>query len=212
MALSYGQVYQLARDAGLGKQAAITATAIASAESGRNPTAVGDTSLTDAKWGPSIGLWQIRSLHRDNGTGRSRDGSRLRNARFNARAMVAISGHGSDWGPWSVYNSGAYRSYLPGARAAADGDRAPSAPTAGGARRSDWTPLPGDDGLPGYADDLLGGLGGFGGDAAAGAAGEVAEAVGARLLQVATSVVPYAAALTLGVVLIGIGAWRSATA
>lgn len=210
MALSNERVYRLARAAGLGKQAAITATAIARAESGMNPSAVGDTSLTDGKWGPSVGLWQIRSLNADRGTGRPRDASRLKDPEFNARAMVTISGHGANWGPWSVYKSGAYRSHLSGARAAADGDRSPSAPNAGGSggRRTDWSPLPGDDGLPGYADDLLGGLLGGAGDAAG---GEVADAVGGKLLQVATAVVPYAAAIMLGVALIGVGAWQAAT-
>lgn len=132
MSLTYGQVYALARATGLSNSAAITATAIAAAESGLNPAAVGDTSLTTATWGPSVGLWQIRTLKAETGTGRSRDINTLKDPTANARAMFNISGGGTSWSPWSVYKSGAYRSHIAAATAAAGGASSgtPESPTA----------------------------------------------------------------------------------
>jgi hypothetical protein len=53
-----GQVAQAAAKAGFAGGDLITAVAIAYAESGGNPNAVGDTDLAPER-GPSIGLWQI---------------------------------------------------------------------------------------------------------------------------------------------------------
>lgn len=97
------------------------ALAIARGESGWRPGAVGDRELADATWGPSIGLWQIRSLWADRGTGRTRDPDRLADPLFNARAAYAISRGGRDWSAWTVYRTGAYRAHLGAARAAVEG-------------------------------------------------------------------------------------------
>lgn len=97
----------------------VTALAIARGESGWRSDAVGDVGLQTSKWGPSIGLWQIRSLVADRGTGRARDETRLRDPLFNARSAYSISGGGRDWSPWTVYRTGAYRAHLAAARAAA---------------------------------------------------------------------------------------------
>lgn len=119
--LTYAQVYALARRTGLDHPKAIIATAIAGGESGLDPAAVGDRSLQTATWGPSVGLWQVRSLNADTGTGRTRDRTRLADPAFNARSMFSISEGGRDWSPWSVYKSGTYRKHLPAAQAAAGG-------------------------------------------------------------------------------------------
>lgn len=121
MALSPGQVYGLARDAGLGVPEAVTATAIAFAESGGNASAVGDVSLENATWGPSVGLWQIRSLKADRGTGRTRDETRLADPTFNARSMATISNGGKSFKPWSTFTSGKFKAYMPAAASAASG-------------------------------------------------------------------------------------------
>ena len=196
MVLLTGDVYQLARDAGLSKSAAVTATAIAIEETNLDPGAVGDTALVTSKWGPSIGLWQIRSLRAETGTGRPRDASRLKDPTFNARAMVAISNGGTNWTPWSVYNSGAYKRHEIVIRSLAE-NRGPTAPKP---RRDapatatpvfDVDPFPGGSGIPGYGDDALGKL--------------LPESLGIDLekaLYVGTAV-------ALGVVLIAIGAWRA---
>lgn len=110
--LTASQVYSLAQEAGLGRMAAATATAIAGAESGFVTDAVGDVGIQTAEWGPSIGLWQIRSLKAQSGTGGVRDATRLADPKFNAASMVAISGSGKNWNPWSTYKNGAYKKYV----------------------------------------------------------------------------------------------------
>lgn len=114
-----------AYDAGLRNPVKLAqATAIATAESGRDPGKVGDLSLQTAKWGPSIGLWQIRSLKAEQGKGTTRDADRLKDPMANARAMVEISKSGADWGPWSVthptdlFGFARFNAAMPGATAA----------------------------------------------------------------------------------------------
>lgn len=111
MALSMVEVAGLAYDAGLRSPASIAqATAIATAESGRDPGKLGDTGragekTTDGRhWGPSVGLWQVRSIQEEKGKGTTRDADKLRDPAANARAMVEISGSGKTWVPWSVIN------------------------------------------------------------------------------------------------------------
>ncbi len=108
--------------AGMPVGAAVTMTAIAGAESGWRDDAVGDTNLEDATWGPSYGLYQIRTLKRDTGTGRDRDIAALAgNDLRPAQAAVNISQGGRDFSPWSTYTNGAFQDFLGQARAAAAG-------------------------------------------------------------------------------------------
>jgi len=123
MSLTLDQVYAQARAAGFGQAQAVMAAAIAKAESGLSPTILGDTTITTATWGPSVGLWQVRSLTPDalgqaRGADRYRNATRLTDPAYNAKAAYAISGGGQNWRPWSVYTSGAYRQYLAAAKAA----------------------------------------------------------------------------------------------
>jgi hypothetical protein len=110
--LSAGQIYALARNAGLSPATATTATAVALAESGGRTDAMGDVGLEDGTWGPSVGLWQIRSLKAQQGTGQVRDASRLTDPAFNAAAMASISGAGKNFKPWSTYTSGKWANFL----------------------------------------------------------------------------------------------------
>jgi hypothetical protein len=97
------QVAGWAYDAGLRNPVKLAqATAIATAESGRDPSKLGDVALETATWGPSVGLWQVRSLKAEKGKGTSRDQDKLTDPTFNAKAMVEISKSGADWSPWSV--------------------------------------------------------------------------------------------------------------
>jgi hypothetical protein len=122
------EVYALARGAGLDAEPAIISTAIAWAESNLRPDAVGDVDLEDGTWGPSVGLWQVRSLRAHTGTGKERDVERLGDPAFNARAMVTISKGGTDWTPWSVFKNGRYRQHLDAVRAAVEGTPEPMTP------------------------------------------------------------------------------------
>ena len=114
-------IAQAAYDAGFRGDNLVTATAVALAESSGNPGATGDTSLANAKWGPSVGLWQVRTLNAAPG-GDFRNESFLRSGIGNqAAAAFNISGGGSNFRPWSVYTSGAYRKFLGQARGAVGG-------------------------------------------------------------------------------------------
>lgn len=97
-----------------------TAFAVALAESGGRVDAVGDTHLTDKKWGPSYGPFQIRSLkdwkkYNDP----YRDARRLRNGNFNVEAAYVKSNQGNSWKPWTTYTKGTYLKYLDDAQVAA---------------------------------------------------------------------------------------------
>jgi hypothetical protein len=105
--IGYRAVLRYAHDAGLPcNSRAVVATAIARAESTFNPRA----SNGGSGWWV-YGLWQIHSVH-----GYSQ--SELANPATNARAMMRVSGNGSNWTPWEVYTEGTYRTYLGAAWAA----------------------------------------------------------------------------------------------
>lgn len=117
--LTVPQVYALARGAGLDHETAIVATAVSWAENDtHDPGRLGDLGLQDATWGPSVGLWQIRSLKAQQGTGGTRDASRLTDPQFNARSMFAESNGGRNWRPWSTYNDGKYLEHIAAVRKA----------------------------------------------------------------------------------------------
>lgn len=120
MSLSPAQVFTLARSAGFDPATAALMVAIAGAESGWNPEAVGDLSLQDANWGPSVGLWQVRSVKAQTGTGQARDASRLKDPAFNARSAYSIY-KSQGLGAWSAYTNGSYKGYLSQAASATGG-------------------------------------------------------------------------------------------
>lgn len=78
------------------------AAAVAMAESGGDPFALGDA-------GQSFGLWQVNLPAHPEWRGREQE---LFDPMTNARAALAISRGGVSWHPWSTFNSGAYRKYL----------------------------------------------------------------------------------------------------
>lgn len=110
--LSAKDIAGYAAGAGFSGAALETAVAVSLAESSGRPNAVGDIALQTAEWGPSIGLWQIRSRKAEKGKGTARDADRLPDPAFNARSAYTISNGGANWSPWSVYKTGAYRLYL----------------------------------------------------------------------------------------------------
>lgn len=144
--LSAGDIAGYASRAGLSGESLTVAVAIALAESGGRTDAIGDRTLVNATWGPSVGLWQIRSLKNEYGTGGTRDYTRLTDPTFNARSMVRISNGGRNWRPWSVYTSGRYVAFLPRARAATRGG---SGSGGGGGGGGTWEPQNGAQGFSG---------------------------------------------------------------
>jgi hypothetical protein len=232
--LSIAEAANLARSVGLSGEQVVTAVAIAIAESNLNADAVGDVSLQNTTWGPSIGLWQIRSVKAEKGTGRSRDASRLKDPVFNARAMFQISGGGKNWTPWSTYKNGAYRQHLNKVRrqaGAASGSPKPSGSivvgfgetyqnpdyfNADGSRKANPTVSTGngsggvqrtDFDLPG--PDALYGLGGMLGEKLLNKGGDVLDEKAAELRSAVLVALIWTAALGLGTSLVLIGTWAT---
>lgn len=91
---------QVARGAGFGKtdDMLVTAVAVALAESSGRTKAVSVT-------GCCIGLWQINTrVHPYTKT-------QMNDPTQNAAAAWSISKQGTDWSPWTAYNTGAYLLY-----------------------------------------------------------------------------------------------------
>ena len=123
--LSPVQLVKVARAAGFAGAALPIAVAVALGESGGDPDRIGDRTLAGARtrdgrtWGPSIGLFQVRSIDEEFGTGSTRDASRLRDPAFNARsAFTLYKGRGGAFGDWTVYTAGIYKRFLPQATTA----------------------------------------------------------------------------------------------
>lgn len=144
--LSAAQLYRLTVDAGMPERWRTVMVAVALGESGGRTDAMGDISLQTSKWGPSIGLWQVRSLKAELNTGGTRDASRLTDPGFNARSARTILGNGAPT-PWTVYTTGAYRRHMGTAEAAA---RSGGAPVPGGAVPGGAVPV----GLPGLPNPV----------------------------------------------------------
>lgn len=106
------QIATYARRAGFTGNALRTIIAVVLAESGGDPDNVGDESLANATWGPSIGLSQVRSLRNQTNTGQARDASRLADPLFNLKSAFAISAGGTNFKPWSMFTNGGYKTYL----------------------------------------------------------------------------------------------------
>jgi hypothetical protein len=164
MRLSGPQLATLARGAGLPEGEVTTAVAVAYAENRGSLDAAktipadaqGDLSLRTAKWGPSVGPWQIRSLNqpylgRASGADRYRDASKLTNPSYNAAAMRAIWAERGSWSPWSTYPAFSTL-YLPTARAAVAGAPAAAASTGSAAGGAQVVPV-------GFLDDAAGAAG-----------------------------------------------------
>ncbi|GAA2749635.1 hypothetical protein [Kitasatospora cinereorecta] len=118
MALTINQLCDLAKDAGFTGDDIRIAGAVAMAESGGRADAIGDTGLVDAKWGPSIGLFQIRSLRRPQDFGypdNLRVEQSLSDPEYNTKAAKAIQQQAGNWSAWSTFTNGAYKQYLNGA-------------------------------------------------------------------------------------------------
>lgn len=98
-ALSYAQLEQLWVQAGGNPAVRNVAAAIAMAESGGRQ----DAWNVNKNGSVDRGYWQINSSHGSQSTF---------DALGNARAAVAISANGTNWGPWVTFGSGAYKKFL----------------------------------------------------------------------------------------------------
>ncbi|MFC0431737.1 type VII secretion target [Kutzneria buriramensis] len=178
--ISAAQIAQYAYAAGFRGDSLTTAVAVALAESHGDTGIHGDVNLQTGTWGPSVGLWQIRSLNPGHGTAAEQA---LRNAQANAdpatnaRHAYQISHQGNNFRPWSTYTNGAYRNYLNQARTASR--QASSGASTGGATPTSFRVAPraleqvaaelaaqaqrlrsvrDDVGIPGPASSAFGGL------------------------------------------------------
>jgi hypothetical protein len=99
----------LARRAGFPESSLPKLTEVVHCESSGRPRAVGDTTLQDQKWGPSIGPFQVRSLWAHLlEFGKDVDGAPNRNPlmlwlspEFGAQTAYDISGGGKSWAAWT---------------------------------------------------------------------------------------------------------------
>lgn len=110
--LSHSEIYKLATDAGFNQQSALTATAVALAESGGNTDAHNTTPPDD-----SYGLWQINMLGSLGPARMKQFGisspSQLFDPKTNAKAAFIIyKNAGYRFSPWTTFTSGAYKSHL----------------------------------------------------------------------------------------------------
>ena len=111
--MNLNEVITIAQAAGFRGLGLVRSVAIAIAESSLNQNAVGDISLQTEKWGPSVGLWQIRTLkpaylHLEP----VRDYTKLFNPLENAKAAYQISKGGTDFSAWSTYVNNSYAKYI----------------------------------------------------------------------------------------------------
>lgn len=110
--MTLSEVIAIARKAGFTGSGLVTAVAIAMAESALNANATGDVNIQTDKWGPSVGLWQIRTLkpaylHMEP----IRNIATLYDPYMNAKAAFQISKGGTDFTPWSTFIYNQYKNF-----------------------------------------------------------------------------------------------------
>ncbi len=105
--LSAAQIANYAQNAGFWGSDLNSAVAVALAESGGNPNALGDIGIGQG----SFGLWQINSkYHPEYGP----DFTLLYDPQTNANAAYSVYARaGYNFQPWSTYKSGAYLAFVP---------------------------------------------------------------------------------------------------
>ena len=109
------EIKTLAASVGLSGDPLNVSVAIALAESGGNPTIVGDTTLPHA----SYGLWQINAIHDSEPAIAALGGAEAAVDPVKCgKMMMIVSKNGTDWEPWSTFKNGAYLSHLDAAKAA----------------------------------------------------------------------------------------------
>ena len=109
------EIAYLARAAGFHGQGLTNITAVSLAESSGDVYAIGSGSAH------SIGLAQINSIAQHSLLSKlGIDIKELFNPLVNLKVAYAVSNGGTDFSPWTTYNSGAYKQFLPVASSAAN--------------------------------------------------------------------------------------------
>lgn len=95
----------------------VTLAALTEGESGRKVDSLGDVDIQDATWGPSAGVFQIRTVKAQRGTGQTRDVDRVATLDGGARSAVELwdqsVARGKPGGqPWSAWQRGWHESYI----------------------------------------------------------------------------------------------------
>lgn len=132
------QIAHVAQQAGFSGQGLVNAVAVALAESGGDPDAVGQNPGSVDR-----GLWQINSYyHAEVSDAQAFDPSQA------AIAAYRISNAGSDWSQWSTWQNGAARAQMGAAQTAV-------AQLAGGTIPTPAAYSPTNTGLPRWVGPLL---------------------------------------------------------
>ncbi len=86
---------------------------ISLAEGGRQISCSADESLANSKWGVSYGVYSIRTLKAETGSGSCRDIQRLTN-NLHEQTICAyeISGQGKTLNAWSTWTNGRWKRYI----------------------------------------------------------------------------------------------------
>lgn len=112
--LSMSDIGTYAQNAGFAGDDLVTAVAVALAESGGNPNALGDTNIGSGTG--SFGLWQINAdAHPEYGP----NFSQLYDPQTNANAAYAIySAAGDSFSSWTTFKTGSYAGFVSSVEAA----------------------------------------------------------------------------------------------
>jgi hypothetical protein len=104
--MNASEIWSVAQAAGVSDSMLPTAVAVAMAESGGNPASHCLNCVPGVRE-DSRGLWQINVIAHPEWSG-----ANLYDPATNAQAMMAVSGGGVNWRPWSTFKNGAYRAFL----------------------------------------------------------------------------------------------------
>lgn len=94
-------VADLARRNGFPEARIPVAVAKSDCESDHGADPLGDGDLADGDWGPSVGVWQIRSRWWDTVTFGQRSLVLLLSPEYNAKVAFDLSAGGTDWHLWT---------------------------------------------------------------------------------------------------------------